>query len=77
MFICLFCSEHLPVTGAFRARVVHTDNNKDVLEVGANILRGERQRSWLLEDYGDNVVPYVSLPQELKERRGKNVKIIK
>lgn len=33
MNMCLFCSTHLPVTGAFRTGVVHTDDNKDVLEV--------------------------------------------
>lgn len=48
---------------------MHTDNHKDVLEVGADVLRGERQRSWLLEDYGDNVVSYVPLPQELRKKR--------
>lgn len=66
---CLFSCKHLPVAGVVRAGVVHTNNNKDVLEMGANILRGERQRSWLLKDYGDNVVPYVSLSQELGIRR--------
>lgn len=45
---------------------MHTDDNKDVLEVRANILRGERQRSRLLKDYGDDVVPYVPLSQELR-----------
>lgn len=67
--MCLFCSEYLPVTGIFSARAVHVDNNKDMLEVRANILWSERQSSWLLKDYGDNVVPYVSLSQELRERR--------
>ncbi len=69
MNMCSFCSTHLPVTGVFRAGVVHTDDNKDVLEVRADILRGERQRSGLLEDYGDNVVPYVPLSQELRRSR--------
>lgn len=55
---------------------MHADDNKDVLEVRANILRGERQRSRLLEDYGDDVVPYVPLSQELKRRKGKNDQIL-
>lgn len=45
------------------------DNNEDMLEVRADILWSERQCSWLLKDYGDDVVPYVSLSQELGERR--------
>lgn len=67
--MCLFCSQYLPVTGIFSARVVHVDNNEDMLEVRANILWSERQCSWLLKDYGDDVVPYVSLSQELREMR--------
>lgn len=59
----------LPVTGAVRAGVVHTDDDEDVLEVGADVLRGERQSSRLLKDDGDYVVPYVPLPQELKDRK--------
>ena len=55
---------------------MHTDNHKDVLEVGADVLRGERQRSWLLEDYGDNVVSYVPLPQELRKKRRENKKVL-
>lgn len=65
----MFCSEHIPVTGVFRAWVVHTDDDKNVLEVGTDILWGERQCSWLLKDYGDYVVPYVPLSQELKEKK--------
>lgn len=64
--VCLFCCKYLPVAGAVRAGVVNTNNNKDMLEMGANVLRGKRQGSWLLKDYGDNVVPYVSLSQELR-----------
>lgn len=67
--MCLSCSQYLPVTGIFRARVVHVDNNEDMLEVRANVLRSERQCSGLLKDYGDDVVPYVSLSQELREMR--------
>lgn len=32
----------LPVTGAVRAGVVHTDDDEDVLEVGADVLRSKR-----------------------------------
>lgn len=64
--LCVCC---LPVTGAVRAGVVHTDDDEDVLEVGADVLRGERQSARLLEDDGDYVVPDVPLPQELKDRQ--------
>lgn len=67
--MCLFCSQHLPVAGIFSARVMHVDNNEDMLEVRADILWSERQCSWLLKDDGDDVVPYVSLSQELREMR--------
>lgn len=49
---------------------MHADDNEHVLEVRAYILWGERQRSRLLKDNGDDVVPYVSLPQELREEKG-------
>lgn len=49
---------------------MHADNNEHVLEVRAYILWGERQRSRLLKDNGDDVVPYVSLSQELREEKG-------
>lgn len=68
--MCWFCAQYLPVTGIFRARVVHADNNEHVLEVRAYILWGERQRSRLLKDNGDDVVPDVSLSQELREEKG-------
>lgn len=51
------------------------NNNKDMLEMGPDVLRGERQRPGLLEDYGDDVITYMSLPQELgksKNTRYKN-----
>lgn len=59
----------LPVAGAVGAGVVHTDDDEDVLEVGADVLWGERQSSRLLKDDGDYVVPDVSLPQELEDRK--------
>lgn len=52
---------------------MHTDDDEDVLEVGADVLRGERQSPRLLEDDGDYVVPDVPLPQELKDRKHPNV----
>lgn len=71
--MCVFGSQYLPVTGIFRARVVHTNNNEHVLEVRADILWSERQCSRLLKDNGDDVVPYVSLSQELREERGGDI----
>lgn len=59
----------IPVAGAVGAGVVHADDDEHVLEVGADVLRGEGQRSRLLEDYSDDVVPYVPLPQELREKK--------
>lgn len=52
---------------------MHTNNNEHVLEVRADILWSERQCSRLLKDNGDDVVPYVSLSQELREERGGNI----
>lgn len=65
-----------PVAGVVGAGVVHADDDEHVLEVGADVLRGEGQRSRLLEDYSDDVVPYVPLPQELREKkeRGRGVR---
>lgn len=54
-----------PVAGVVRARVVHTDNDKHVLEVRANILWSERLGSRLLEYNRDYIISYVPLPQEL------------
>ena len=45
--------------------MVHSHDDEDVLEVGADGAGGEGQRSGLLEDDGDDVVPDVPLPQEL------------
>ena len=61
----------LPVVGVVGAGVVHADDDEHVLEVGADVLRGEGQRSRLLEDYCDDVVTYVPLPQELREKKEK------
>lgn len=54
-----------PVACVVRARVVHPHNDEDMLEVRANGLRGEGVSAGLLEHDGHNVVPYVTLPQQL------------
>ena len=41
-------------------------DDEDVLEVGADALRGEGQRARLLEHDGDDVVANVALPQQLR-----------
>lgn len=55
---------------------MHPNNNEDVLEVGPDVLRGERLRSRLLKDYGDNVVTYVPLSQELGKRK-ENMELVR
>ena len=45
-------------------------DDEDVLEVGADALRGEGQRARLLEHDGDDVVPNVALPEQLQEEGG-------
>lgn len=52
---------------------MHTDNDEDVLEVGADVLRGERLSPRLLKDDGDDVVPDVPLPQQLKDSEHEHV----
>lgn len=44
-----------------------THDHKDVLEVGADVFGGERERPGLLEHDGDDVVSNVTLPQQLEE----------
>ena len=56
------CGELSPVPGVVCAGVVRPHHHKDVLEVRADVLWGERLRAGLLEDDGDDVVPDVSLP---------------
>lgn len=71
--LCLLFCKYVPVVGAVGAGVVYSNNKKDMLEMGPDVLRGERQRSRLLKDYGYNVITYVPLPQELGGER-KNTK---
>ena len=52
----------VPVADAVSAGLVDPDDDEDVLEVGADVLGGERQRPGLLEDDRHDVVSYVPLP---------------
>lgn len=52
----------VPVADAIGAGLVDSDNDEDVLKVGADVLGGERQRPGLLEDDRHDVVSYVPLP---------------
>lgn len=52
---------------------MHAHDEEHVLEVGADVLGGEGQSPWLLEDDGDYVVPNVPLPQELQDRKHEHV----
>lgn len=54
-----------PVAGVVRARVVHPHDDEDMLKVWADGLGSEGVSAGLLEHDGHNVVPYVSLPQQL------------
>ena len=54
-----------PVARGVRAGVVHPNNDEDMLKVRANGLGRERVSTGLLEHNGHNVVPNVSLPQQL------------
>lgn len=45
---------------------MYADDDEHVLEVGEDGLGGEGERSRLLEHDGDDVVPNVSLPQQLQ-----------
>lgn len=58
-------TKHLPVARAVRTRVVHPHDDEDVLEVRADGLGSEGVSAGLLEHHGHNVVPDVSLPQQL------------
>lgn len=44
------------------------DDDEHVLEVGANVFGSEREGPRLLENDGDDVIPYVPLPQQLVQR---------
>ena len=58
-------TKNSPVARVVRAGVVHPNNDEDVLKVRANGLGGERVSTGLLEHNSHNVVPNVSLPQQL------------
>lgn len=62
-----------PVADILCAGVVCSHDDEDVLEVGADVLGGERQSPRLLEDDGHDVIPYVSLPQELVTGRQESI----
>lgn len=46
-----------------------THDHKDMLEVRADVFGGERERPWLLEHDGDDVVPNMTLPQQLENTK--------
>lgn len=60
----------IPIADILGAGVMNADDDEDVLEVGADVLRGERQGSGLLEDDRHDVIPYVPLPQQLEAEGG-------
>lgn len=55
-----------PVTHVLGARVVHFDDDKDVLEMGSDASRSKRKCSGLLEDNGHNVISDMPFPQKLR-----------
>lgn len=56
-----------PVGGVVRAGTVCPHNHKHVLEVRADVLRGEGKSPGFLEHDGDDVVPDMALPQQLEK----------
>lgn len=57
---CLF---YLPVADVISAGVVDFDDDKHMLEMGADVFRRERKGPRLLEYYGDDIIADVPLPQ--------------
>lgn len=57
---CLF---YLPVADVISAGVVDFDDDKHMLEMGADVFWRERKGPWLLEYYGDDIIADVPLPQ--------------
>lgn len=53
------------VLGLLGARIDNADDDEDVLELRADVLGRERKGSRFLEDDGHDVVPDVTLPQQL------------
>lgn len=64
-----------PVRDVLGAGVVCSDDDEDVLEVGADVFRRKRQCAGLLEDDGDYVVSDVPLPQQLKQNESGSGKV--
>lgn len=52
---------HLPVADVISARVVDFDDDKHMLEMGADVFGSERKGPGLLEHDGDDVVANVPL----------------
>lgn len=63
-----------PVAHALGARAVRLHDDEHVLEVRADAPGCEGKRPRLLEDDGDDVIPDVSLPQELRPGGTHNVR---
>lgn len=55
----MFC---LPVADVISAGVVDFDDDKHMLEMRADVFRGEGKGPGLLEHYGDDIVANVPLP---------------
>ena len=56
------CVFYLPVADVISAGVVDFDDDKHMLEMGADVFWSERKRPGLLEYYGDDIVANVPLP---------------
>lgn len=55
-----------PVTHILGTRVMHFDDDEDVLKVGPDAFGSKRKCSRLLEDNGHDVISYMPFPQELQ-----------
>lgn len=47
---------------------MNTDDDEDMLEMWADVFGGEGKSSRLLENDGDDIIPNVSLPQQLHKQ---------
>lgn len=54
---------YLPVADVISAGVVDFDDDKHMLEMGADVFWSERKGPRLLEYYGDDIIANVPLPQ--------------
>lgn len=62
---------YLPVADVLCAGMVNFNDDKHVLEMGANVFGCEGQSTGLLKHDGHNVISYVSLSEQLvRERSG-------